>query len=495
MAVHPEKEGTMARHVVILAAALLVTACSPLTPRRLTLVNGQWTPRPQAPISELQDTDENLNPKRSSDAAKSIAATTWEHYDSFDVGIIEFTEWGGLWGDTQRTRVVEEVRRIAQEQGSTVVVYAHGWHHSARWNDTNLVSFRHVLRFLARQPQVGMHCTLSASARHSRVVGIYIGWRGESLPLPGANLATIFSRKRVAQAIGGPSTNWEAMKVRRHLLVRQSQLANVLRQLETIRDEANRNANVDGRPFTSLTITGHSLGGAMLLSAMQQIVFNKTIDDATPIDSNDLHRVGDAVILLNPAVEASRYKTFRAQVSSKDFDEKQRPILLVLSSDGDTPNKIALKIARVLVTAFTPRRWRDWRDSTTALGFSLGDISHRLAVQQADGKELLDTPLENLKPAFFPDGISLADKKRARFNLAATRKFGRPLNLNNLSGMKDFNPFMVIRTDKAIIRNHNDIFSSGVMSFLIPLVTASERKGVLPICYPEEYAQQAIATK
>jgi hypothetical protein len=459
------------------------------------LVDGQWVPRPQAPIGELKDSDENLNPKRASDAAKSIAATTWEHYDSFDIGIIEFTEWGGLWGDAQRARVIQEVRRIANEQGSTVVVYAHGWHHSARWNDTNLVSFRHVLRFLARQPQVGMHCIPTANARHSRVVGIYIGWRGESVPVPGANLTTIFSRKRVAQAIGGPSTNWEAMRVRRHLLLRQSQLANVLRDLDTIRDEANRNANADGRPFTSLTITGHSLGGAMLLSAMQQIVFDKTIDDAAPIDAADLHRIGDAVVLLNPAVEARRYKTFRAEVSSKDFDEKQRPILLVLSSDGDTPNKIALKIARVLVTMFTPTRWREWHDSTTALGFSLSDISHRLAVKQADGKELLDTPLESLKPVFFPYGITLADKDLSRFKLAGSGPYGQSLNLNNLSGRKDYNPFMVIQTDKAIIRNHNDIFSTGVMSFLIPLVSASERKGILPICFPQQFAQQASATK
>jgi hypothetical protein len=340
-----------------------------------------------------------------------------------------------------------------------------------------------------------MHCIPTANARHSRVVGIYIGWRGESVPVPGANLTTIFSRKRVAQAIGGPSTNWEAMRVRRHLLLRQSQLANVLRDLDTIRDEANRNANADGRPFTSLTITGHSLGGAMLLSAMQQIVFDKTIDDAAPIDAADLHRIGDAVVLLNPAVEARRYKTFRAEVSSKDFDEKQRPILLVLSSDGDTPNKIALKIARVLVTMFTPTRWREWHDSTTALGFSLSDISHRLAVKQADGKELLDTPLESLKPVFFPYGITLADKDLSRFKLAGSGPYGQSLNLNNLSGRKDYNPFMVIQTDKAIIRNHNDIFSTGVMSFLIPLVSASERKGILPICFPQQFAQQASATK
>lgn len=471
--------------------ALFVTACSPLTPRRLTLVNGQWTPQPQLPMSVLPDTDDNLNPKRGTDAAKSIASTTWEHFDKFDIGIIEFTEWGGLWGDAQRAQVIENVRKIASENGATIVVYAHGWHHSARWNDPNLVSFRRVLRFLARQPQVGMHC---GTGKPSKVVGIYIGWRGESVPVPGANLVTIFSRKRVAHAIGGPSTNWEELKVRRHLL-RQSQLANVLRDLDTIRADANRTAHSEGRPFTSLTIAGHSLGGAMLLSAMQQIVFSKTIDDAAPVDSTALHRVGDAVVLLNPAVEARRYKTFRAEISTKEFDPQQRPILLVLSSDGDTPNKVALKIARGLVTIFTPTRWREWKDSTTALGFSPADISHRLMMKAVGGKNLLDVPIEDLKPAFLPAGITLDDYDPTHFKLAASRKFGDPLDLNNLSGKNDYNPFMVIKTDTAIIRSHNDIFSTGVMSFLIPLVSASERKGVLPICSAPRSPQQVAMTK
>ncbi|MGH7489120.1 MAG: hypothetical protein ACREMY_26475, partial [bacterium] len=94
----------------------------------------------------------------------------------------------------------------------------------------------------------------------------------------------------VAQAIGGPSTNWELMKVRHHMQ-RQPQLASVLRDLDVIRDEANHNAIAFHRPFTSLTIAGHSLGGAMILSAMQQIVFDKTIDDGRPIDPNALHRI------------------------------------------------------------------------------------------------------------------------------------------------------------------------------------------------------------
>lgn len=465
----------MNRRIAVLLIVVLVTACSPLTPRRLALVGGKWTPQRQEPIFELAD--EDINPTRATNEAKSISSTTWEHYHSFDVGIIEFTERGALWGSEQRKQVMDNIRRLAAERGVTLVVYAHGWHHSARWNDTNLVSFRRVLRFLGKRP-AGMHCPLASSpATSSRVVGVYIGWRGESIPVPGLNLTTIWSRKRIAQRIGGPATDQEERSVRFHLQTR-SELANVLRELDGIRATANETALASGRPFSSLTITGHSLGGAMLLSAMQQIVFQKTIDHALPIEQAELQRIGDAVILLNPAVEAGRYKSFRAETVAKTFDGRQRPILIVLSSVGDWPNKIALKVARFFVTLGAPPRWREWHDSTTALGFSTVDISHKL---MTNDEAALISDLDKLTPAPYPDGFDDNMTELEKFDLTGTLKYGDRLQLERL-GKKEYSPFLIVNSDKKVIKDHNDIFSAGVLSFVVPFVRASERKGLLPLC-------------
>jgi hypothetical protein len=464
----------MNRRIAMLLTVLLITACSPLTPRRLTLVGNQWTPQRQEPVFELAD--EDINPTRATDAAKSISSTTWEHYHSFDVGIIEFTERGALWGIEQRKQVMDNIRRLAAERGVTLVVYAHGWHHSARWNDTNLVSFRRVLRFLAKRP-AGMHCPAASSPTNSsRVVGVYIGWRGESIPVPGLNLTTIWSRKRIAQRIGGPATDQEERSVKYHLQTR-SELSNVLRELDGIRAKANETALAGGRPFSSLTITGHSLGGAMLLSAMQQIVFQKTIDHALPIDQAELQRIGDAVILLNPAVEARRYKSFRAELA-KTFDGRQRPILMVLSSAGDWPNRIALKVARFFVTLGAPPRWREWHDSTTALGFSTFDISHKLVT---DDEAALVSDLDKLIPASYPEGFDDNMAEPEKFDLTGTLKYGDLLRLERL-GKRQYTPFLIVNSDKKVIKDHNDIFSAGVLSFVVPFVRASERKGLLPLC-------------
>jgi len=473
----------MRRTVVVLCAALLVVACSPMGPRRLKMVPGGWQVEEQAPQPTLSDVD--VNPPSRSPQARSLGSSSWEHFESFDVGIIEFDEHGRLWSESQRDLVLANVRQHAMQTGATVIVYVHGWHHSARWNDTNLVSFRRVLRYMASQP-TGVQCRPDPTKR-SRVIGVFLGWRGESVPVPVANLFTIWSRKRIAQTIGGPATNYEEWKARRNH--RESQFGEVLGALDKIHDEANQGAQEANRTFTSLVISGHSLGGAMILSAMQRIVFGTTLDRATVIAPANLNRLGDAVILLNPAVEARRYKAFRAELAGNmsQFSGAQKPILLTMSSTGDWPNRIALRVARFFPTLFTPGRWREWHDSTTALGFSKPDLSHSVVAPD----NVLAIQIENAKISLFPDGIPPDVLMPEAINLAASRKFG-VINLFNEKKINEYAPFMVASSNKNVIRDHNDIFSPGVISFVAPYVSASVRKNILQFCRTPQYQQTAV---
>ena len=455
-------------------AILILAACSPMGPRRLAMTpNGGWTVQDQKPLATLSDY--SVNPDRGSLAARSLAVSSWEHFESFDVGIIEFREDGSVFSEQQRKTVLDNVRRLAFAKGATIVVYAHGWHHSARWNDTNLVSFRRVLRTLAKQ-RVGMPCDLQQT-KPTNVVGVYIGWRGESVPVPGANLVTIWSRKKVAQRIGGAASDWE----QRHAQYAKTDFRQVLTGLDQIREEANRDAVRANRSFTSLVIAGHSLGGAMILSAMQRVVFNATFDQAKVVDPDKLHRLGDAVVLLNPAVEARRYKAFRAEAAQAHFTNAQRPILLTISSTGDWPNRIAFRVARFFPTLFMPPRWHEWRDSTTALGFSDPDVTH--CIEAPD--ELLHATLEETDEITgWPGDVAPDPDKPETINLTAGRRYGKDgkISLINERKIDDFVPFFVTSSNQAVIPDHSDIFTPGVVSFLVPFVAASERKGVLPVC-------------
>ncbi len=457
----------MRRAAFVLCAAFVLAACSPLGPRRLKVVNDEGMLK-KAATAELSDL--NLLPRRGSAEAQDLSSSSWEHFQSFDVGIVEFRQDGRVWSNEQRELVLGNIREIAKKEGATIVVFVHGWHHSAKWNDTNLVDFRKVLHALAKQSQVGMGCNEPARTR-SRVVGVYIGWRGESVPVPVAHYFTIWSRKRVAQRIGGAATDHEQKKAK----YGSTEFADVLRKLDKIRDEANTTARGQ-RPFTTLAITGHSLGGAMILSAMQRIVFDATIDQAKVVSPEKLNRLGDLVVLLNPAVEARRYKVFRAQAAKAEYPATQKPIMVTLSSRGDWPNRIALRVARFFVTLGAPARWKEWRDSTTALGFSRYDLTHSIAASD----DLLNASLDDAKIDLWPFGQTSAKD----IQLASSRKIGE-IALNNESKVNDAVPFFVAKSNKALIPNHSKIFTPGVVSLVGPLVIASGQKNVDTLCTAE----------
>jgi acetyl esterase/lipase len=469
----------MRRTALAVSMILMMAACSPMSPRRLATTPNGFQVQTQEPVSELSD--EAVNPGRGSDDARSLAVTSWEHFHTFDVGIVEFDEHGNVFSPAQYDVVVGNIRRQAMTTGATVVVFVHGWHHSARWNDTNLVSFRRVLRALAKQP-VGMGCKFDAPI-HAPVIGVYVGWRGESVPVPVANLFTIWSRKRVAQHIGGAATDWES----KHTQYSSTEFEKLLRDLDKIHDEANATAAEAGRSFTSLVVAGHSLGGAMILSAMQRIVFHATIDQAKVVDPKKLNRIGDAVVLLNPAVEARRYKAFRAEAAQTPFPDDARPILITISSSGDSPNRIAFRVARSLQTLVIVPRWREWRDSTTALGFSKPDITHSIKAPA----ELLNKTLDEIGEIDFWPGDLRPDPDMAKtIDLARSRKYNT-LDFSNDQNVDNFVPFFVTNANQAVIPDHSRIFTPGVVSFLVPFATASERKGILSSCTQALHAQKA----
>ena len=262
------------------ASSLLIalTACTyGGNPWRLKQTDKGWVP--------VETTDKTFDVAAA--VAGKKAAPTWEPFPTFDLGIIEFKDDGTLWSPAQKHLVVEKIREIAKT-GATIIVYAHGWHHNAKVDDGNIVSFRNVLATIASQQHVGMTCG-DRNPTKNHVVGVYIGWRRESSTNKVLTWLTIWDRKRAAHTIGGPSTTMEkrVQELKKRLTRTdtndQETFPDVLRDLDNIRIAANNEIHVRNQRFTSLTIVGHSLGGAMLLSAMQQIVFGtaKPHDDDT----------------------------------------------------------------------------------------------------------------------------------------------------------------------------------------------------------------------
>jgi hypothetical protein len=219
----------------------------------------------------------------------------------------------------------------------------------------------------------------------------------------------------------------------------------------------------------------------MLLSAMQQLTFENRI---AGLSNNPARRsfqgLGDLVVLLNPAIETRRYDDFRRIViSGRGFADTQSPVLLTISSEGDSANQRWFRVSQILSSAFYPPRWFQFYDSVTALGFAQNAKTHELTpdvgAKFSKVTELVigETPTADLAPV----------------QLAVERRFG-PLLLQPDPGIHPNTPFMVVHTTQDVIRDHNDIFTPQLVSFLVPFVAAVEAKNVNCHC-----AKPAVAPK
>jgi hypothetical protein len=154
-----------------------------------------------------------------------------EKYNGFSVGIIEISDEGAV-NPNQKEMVMEWIEDELQEEG-LLVVFVHGWHHGARTCDQHLCCFRTVLDELKK----------AGAGGHGKVVGLYLSWRGESLPYEGLKVATLWGRKRVAEHIGR-TTGKEILLELEHRVWED-------------------NLKVD------MVTVGHSLGGTLVFSAVK----------------------------------------------------------------------------------------------------------------------------------------------------------------------------------------------------------------------------------
>ncbi|MCL1088946.1 thioesterase [Shewanella profunda] len=210
--------------------------------------------------------------------------------------VIEFNDQGQPHDDKQwqglRDRILQPHNDIAPE----LLIFVHGWHHSANPEDENFVAFEQFYRQMA------------TSDKQRNLLGLYIGWRGDKYDpfwLDGSDDATsqiepidfptILQRKRVAKRIG------------------QQGLSQLFDKLDGL---------VSGHQLLRYTVIGHSLGGSVVLHASKDRI-QAAIDNGQ--DNPNLF------LLLNPAVPAKDYRPLDRLVSL----DRQKPSMVVLQSKGD----------------------------------------------------------------------------------------------------------------------------------------------------------------
>jgi hypothetical protein len=246
--------------------------------------------------------------------------------DSYLLGFVEFDDQGRFHKREQMEDLLKRMDLEASQQDLLVVTFTHGWRHNASNGDENVDYFKKLLSNITQDEQV---LSKEDGRIPRKVVGIYIGWRGDS-----------------ANAIW-PLTFWER-KSTAHI-VGAGDVTELFMRLDRLRQNIWSKYRLRKTKPTRLVLLGHSFGGAVMYTALSQIFADRFMD--VELLNGSVRGVGDLVILLNPAFEANRFQTLHGMVKSRnDFPRSQIPRLVMLTSEEDQATKTAFPIGRFFPT-------------------------------------------------------------------------------------------------------------------------------------------------
>lgn len=426
--------GTFATAGILL---LLTSACTPNVAYR---TNYQpcisANPVEECSTSSLQEYTDPNDPER-----------------AYMLGIVEFDDQGQLYDRNQMSALLDRLYETATHDNVLISVFVHGWHHRAKAGDSNIVNFRKSLLALSKLEHVDAK---QKNRRPRKVVGVYAAWRGESVPVPVLNVATFYSRKNVAQRVGLGVTE---------LLARLEEVRDLKETIRDGNDSHNR-----------LVVVGHSFGGAVVYSALSQILMERFVDTKGPVGTASTVRgFADLVILLNPAFEALQFSTLGDMANERgSYFTDQVPVLAVLTSETDYATKYAFWAGRAVSTTFKEHR-------------KVTRINKATGKQQVINQGSADrTAIGHFEPyrthRLDPDG-SLADSGMYTVLKSVREGWeqdapGRSIHfpgtvLKHLDKSVSRNPYLLIQVDHDIIPSHNDIYDPRVIDFLSYLIMVS----------------------
>jgi hypothetical protein len=399
------------------------------------------------------------------------------HSAAYQLFVIQADDFGSLWSVSDAQEVLNRVSSDLALDNVYVLLFIHGWHHNADPEDGDLREFESTLgrvsRRLASSDLSEVRRELSGTGSF-RLIGVYVGWRGRSLPGV-LDYLTMWWRKSAAERVGDGDV--------REFILR-------LQRIYRRNSPRNRPQSAGPLHFMGLVTVGHSFGAQVLLksvlaeleadlaerapalaSTVSPAVASSALnvrEERLPIDG-----FGDVNILLNPATEAYEYARIDRLSRQLKYPTCQLPQLLVFSAVNDVPRKFFFPIARGLTRLFRP----GFRTSEQGAlwGTALGELKE----QQTHTLRVVETHQANSLQD--EDYNSPSGRARIRdwdftgttfFNDVELKSSGRGATSAN-------SPVAVVSADSTLVDGHNGIFKRRFWDFLIDYVTFMEGKRML----------------
>ena len=428
-----------------------------------------------------------------------------------ELHFVESDDYGWLWEPQQALSALEAVRS-SDKTDTLVVTFVAGWHHLTECCDDNVEGFKEVLRRLQQELARPMYAEARklihpGSVEPVRVIGIFVGWRGRSLP-GFLDYATFWGRKAAATRVGDTDV--------REFLV---DLRNLYEQ------HAGSLQNSPDPRLLGLITIGHSFGGQVVLRATSSFIEEELMQQGAPPAylrlpvaagkgpqmSGPVHGFGDMVILINPAVEAAAYQRLHALGMSLRYDSAQTPMMLTISADNDTARKKLFPLGRITGEVFTGKPHiddvREREMERQSLGFIDEQVTHTLkpvdsssqlhsqtitapADPQCSGKDHCDYTWYYWQkgPVAHPVADTLtADQCTPEVvQSVIAHDFSAETVFSNVAlepekGNIPHQAMIVAAADKNVIDNHNGMFSEPLLEFLTRYIGFVEARRFLPL--------------
>jgi hypothetical protein len=436
--------------------------------------------------------------------------TAVEDAENYTLRFIEADDEGWFWDSKQPNDIMRLIRSKVQARKTLVVTFVHGWHHSAECCDHNVEGFRNTLHELG---------TLLDKRREEdkyNIVGIYIGWRGRSLPWV-LDYFTFWGRKGAAERVGQNDV--------KEFLARLQDLYVELRPDVCVQHQLECPPPAADNHFLGMVTLGHSFGAQVLLRAVTgsledrlqhlnpQPAYLRDAQSAQPDPANphSVTGVGDLIVLINPAAEASQYHRLHILSQGLSYSQFQSPVMLVVSSESDWARHRLFTFGRWLGEWFTGKPYKHDEVERTverqALGVYAGHVTHQLS--PIDSSVVLGPKVIKREPdqctcdsdevewlqwstaptVTKPNSLVPNDPALRTFDFSGNVVFNN-VELAPVTGAQPYQPFIVANTSKLIIDRHSGIFTDPFLQFLVPYIAYIEEKSLLNVTKNREVREE-----
>jgi hypothetical protein len=228
---------------------------------------------------------------------------------------------------------------------------------------------------------------------------------------------------------------------------------------------------------TQLMITGHSFGGLVIYSALSEALMERARPrpGASGARSSNVKSFGDFVMLVNPAFEGSTYEPLYQIAKHQEYNDEQRPVMMIVTSEADSATRVAFPLGRTVSTLFEPTSSpEEARILRTAVGHNERYQTHSLSFVATEpvppkpmGQKVRAFPLLQATAEWDQDSLLNYLFDIVDDTLVGGGEYGKGVSLTpeSFAAYDPRHPLLVVKTDKEIIADHNSIYSERFINF------------------------------